>query len=118
MEDFFETQITPKEGVNGRQPRGISISRLKPGNYYDAIKSQESDLNHHLPSIEEFHVIGEYAPFMLPLDHLLFSNNQLENNNVMGIVFGHPVASYNYESKEIPLEKNKSSYYILARIDY
>lgn len=117
MEDFVKIDVTPKEGVNGRQPRGISITKIRAGNFYDAINFQESNPNHHLPSIEELHVIGQYAPSMLPLEYALFSSNQIENGKVLGLFFTHPEKD-KYESKEIQLERNKGAYYILVRIEY
>lgn len=117
MEDFVKVEIAPKEGVNERQPRGISITKIKAGNFYDAINFQENDPNHHLPSIEELHIIGRYAPSMLPMEYALFSSNQIENLKVLGLFFTHPEKD-RYESKEIQLERTKSAYYILVRIEY
>lgn len=117
MEDFVKIDVTPKEGVNGRQPRGISISKIKPGNFYDAIGAQENDPNHHLPSIEELHIIGQYAPFMLPIEYALWTTNQIENLKVLCLFFTHPEKD-KYESKEIQLERTKSAYYILVRLEY
>lgn len=117
MEDFTKIEITPKEGINERQPRGISVTNVKAGNYYDAINSQEKYPNHHLPSIEELHVIGRYAPVMLPMEKSLFSSNQTENFKVKGLFFTHPEKD-RYESVELELERTKSAYYTLVRIEY
>ena len=117
MEDFTKIEITPKEGVNERQPRGISVTKVKAGNYYDAMNSQENYPNHHLPSIEELHIIGRYAPSMLPMEMSLFSSNQMENFRIKGLFFTHPQKD-RYESEELELERARSHYFIFVRIEY
>lgn len=115
------TKIELPGGINSfgeRQPRGISITKPKGGNYYDAISFEQQDDNHHLPSIEEFHVIGKFAPFMIPLELTLFSNSlvELKGDRVKGIFFTR--SGNNFESKEFDLPKSKSEFYILVRIEY
>jgi hypothetical protein len=117
MEEYLKIEIEKDPTSNDIQPRGISVSRPRSGDYFDATEDQNKDKNHHIPSVNDFHIIGRYAPHMIPLNLHLFSKDEIDGGSVKGLYFTR-TPEQNYESIEIIIDKYKKSYYILVRIDY
>ena len=101
-----------------KAPRGISVTREKVGNYYDAEEFAKTDPNHHIPVIEELHLIADVAPFMLPQMVKLISNTEShEFNSVIGFLL-EKIGNDRYRSELSPISKTKKGYFILVRIEY
>lgn len=119
MEEFNKIELP--EGLTStglRAPRGISVSRERAGNYYDAEEFAKTDPNHHIPVIEELHVIADVAPFMLPQMVRLVSNTEVpDSNSVMGFLL-EKIGNDSYRSELSPISKTKKCSFVLVRIEY
>lgn len=104
---------------NEISPRGISVTELTKGNYYDAIKSETNQQKYIIPTLKDFKIIEKYASFVIPKNIPLISKTLDENvsGNIKGIIYN--VLDYDKcEHEELSFNKNEIINYVLIRIKY
>jgi len=99
-------------------PSRILVTKIKKGNYYDAINSNHGS-SFHVPSIEEIKIAIKYSEFPFLQNKPYISSDLVENSDkeIKSLIY---VNYYNkYDFKEITIEKDSNdTYYFLINIEY
>jgi hypothetical protein len=117
MEEYLKVEIEKDSASNDVKPRGISVTRPRSGDFFDAIEDQNKDGKHHVPSMNDLRVIEKYASYMIPKNLYLFSKDELDGTSVAGLYYSFTIEK-NSEFIPVVIEKYKRSFYILVKIDY